>query len=285
MNAAISNTDNCMRSFASQSSESLSFKRFQMFCRALFPTTRLALVMSVVCTPSIPPFGWRSRARPEHCRHCATELGGLAVRGCMVWADLCGCPHPLLPLPRGSVADSRGWGTRHVAAHPSGPWLQRERDPTSSGIPAQGEQWEGQSHPSALPLACSFSQPIPVSFLPARCFGNECAGPRFYSCRRQSKYHHLQPYKTRGWDGSPDLCPPPLSSSVWPHTVSGCHCDSTALSCNFPVMLLFHAKRRQAEIAQLSGSKVSLGSELSYPAPQLRQVRAVGCRVYHLPMD
>lgn len=122
-------------------------------------------------------------------------------------------------------------------------------------------------------------------FLPARCFGNECAGPRFYSCRRQSKYHHLQPYKTRGWDGSPDLCPPPLSSSVWPHTVSGCHCDSTALSCNFPVMLLFHAKRRQAEIAQLSGSKVSLGSELSYPAPQLRQVRAVGCRVYHLPMD
>lgn len=37
MNAAISNTDNCMRSFASQSSEFLSFKRFQMFCRALFP--------------------------------------------------------------------------------------------------------------------------------------------------------------------------------------------------------------------------------------------------------
>lgn len=66
MNAAIGNTDNCMKSFASQCSKPLSFKHFQMFCRPLFAAAQHALVMNVVSTQrlwfmeceqeSIPPF-------------------------------------------------------------------------------------------------------------------------------------------------------------------------------------------------------------------------------------
>lgn len=50
MNAAIGNTDNCMKSFAGQCSKPVSFKHFQMFCRLLFAAVRLALVMNVVST-------------------------------------------------------------------------------------------------------------------------------------------------------------------------------------------------------------------------------------------
>lgn len=70
--------------------------------------------------------------------------------------DLCGCPQPLLQLPRGAYAVAAwhtgaarpshgGTGGEHVTAHLSGPRPKGgERDPTSSGIRAQGGIREGQ---------------------------------------------------------------------------------------------------------------------------------------------
>lgn len=208
--------------------------------------------------------------------------------------DLCGCPQPLLQLPRGAYAVAAwhtgaarpshgGTGGEHVTAHLSGPRPKGgERDPTSSGIRAQGEIREGQrwgglcckgtgsgegvSAPSSswVVFVClvvlilflhHFCPPnghlrthvsastfpwlvLLTTHLQSHFYHQDALemgpGHIFAAVERHSQYRHLQPSKSWVQDSALDsapLFPVPLLLA-WLHTVSGCHCDSTALSCN-----------------------------------------------------